>query len=452
MSRVSQLEMHENTIITKERVLVYPGKVFVEEGQVVDPDTEIARTELLPGQPAIVNVTGFFGIEPGQIAEVMLKRVGDKVQRKEPIAKIERSLIAGGNLVLESAYDGLVEHISYSKGHVLIREEVRPEEPHTLVHVARMLNISPTFMGAYLRVVPGEQVTPHTILAANENYLGEDGHIVQSPTSGVVDHISYRDGTIAIVKPYRPTVVKANLSGRIKEVIADKGAVIETQGAYIQGVFGLGYERYGPLKVLVANPEDMISEDMISEELASHIIVGGSGISLEAWRKALEIGINGVILGSIRSVYISRLLGAQFSTGITGQEDIPAPLILTEGFGQVPMTESIFRMLKKYQGYMTFVNGTTQIRAGVQRPEIVICHGAELLSGQEDAKQAPIVFEQGAAVRIIGNPHFGSKGTIVDIALQKRKVASGISFIPIKVQLRDGTVIETIENNLELLE
>jgi len=45
---------------------------------------------------------------------------------------------------------------------------------------------------------------------------------------------------------------------------------------------------------------------------------------------------------------------------------------LTEGFGPSPMNEEIFDLLRSFQGKLACVDGTTQIRARMLRPEIII--------------------------------------------------------------------------------
>ena len=57
---------------------------------------------------------------------------------------------------------------------------------------------------------------------------------------------------------------------------------------------------------------------------------------------------------------------------ITGTEKLNTALIVTEGYGSIPMSEATFSLLKENDGKAASINGATQIRAGVIRPEIVI--------------------------------------------------------------------------------
>ncbi len=47
-------------------------------------------------------------------------------------------------------------------------------------------------------------------------------------------------------------------------------------------------------------------------------------------------------------------------------------LVITEGFGKMAMAHRTFDLLKSKQGMKASVNGATQIRAGVMRPEVIV--------------------------------------------------------------------------------
>ena len=69
---------------------------------------------------------------------------------------------------------------------------------------------------------------------------------------------------------------------------------------------------------------------------------------------------------------LKEILGYDLGVAITGTERIGLTLIVTEGFGDIAMAERTFDLLNKREGDFAAINGTTQIRAGVMRPEVVI--------------------------------------------------------------------------------
>ena len=60
---------------------------------------------------------------------------------------------------------------------------------------------------------------------------------------------------------------------------------------------------------------------------------------------------------------------------ITGSEQLGLTVVVTEGFGRMTIASRTFALLEKFRGRRVSVNGATQIRAGVMRPEIVIPMG-----------------------------------------------------------------------------
>ena len=79
-----------------------------------------------------------------------------------------------------------------------------------------------------------------------------------------------------------------------------------------------------------------------------------------------------IISGGMDDEDLKEILGYDLGVAVTGSEHIGTTLIITEGFGDIAMAERTFNLLKEREGSEAAVNGTTQIRAGVMRPEIVI--------------------------------------------------------------------------------
>jgi hypothetical protein len=106
--------------------------------------------------------------------------------------------------------------------------------------------------------------------------------------------------------------------------------------------------------------------------MKGRIIVGGSVVTLNAIRKAVEIGAKGLIVGGLDQKDLTEFLGYEIGLGVTGNEDIGLSVIITEGFGINPMNQSSFELLMKSRDKLACINGSTQIRSRMQRPEIII--------------------------------------------------------------------------------
>lgn len=466
MAMPAESHVLEKTVIRKERLLALPGEVMVGAGQVVTPDTVIAKAEELPGEPYVIDLKAELRtkLTPEDVDRICLKKVGDKVSGGDTLARYTRGLL-GEVMVVRCPVNGVVEFISRSSARMLIREDPRSAEPVCIVSVAKELDIWPASLRMYMRFQEGAEVKQGMALAAaprGVNFMDYS----YSPVSGIIEKVCTKTGTVTIVRPIKATVVDAYLPGVVTEVVSDRGAVVETTGAVIQGVFGIGFENYGTLRVLARHAGDEVGADRVPDNCNGLVLVAGSHISYEALRKALDGGATGVISGGADSGDLVKLIGKEIGVGITGQEDIPMTVILTEGFGGMAMADRIFGLLARADGRPVSLNGSTQVRAGVIRPEIVLADqaaaqtateaeaeaGAEAGAGAGPANQ-PVALNQayvGARVRVVAKPYFGLWGTVVALPEERRRVESEIEVRTAEVRLDDGRVVGVPDANLEI--
>src|SRR5205823_10547807 len=100
------------------------------------------------------------------------------------------------------------------------------------------------------------------------------------------------------------------------------------------------------------------------------------------------------------------------------------------------------------------VNGATQIRAGVLRPEVVIpLPGASVKSAAPGATETNgHVLAPGVAVRIIRDPYFGIIGTAVSFPEKPQVLGSGSKARVLEVELPSGEKVFVPRANVELIE
>ena len=89
---------------------MYKRQVLVKKGDVVYPDTPVARIALRPGIPWVIPASRLLGIETHQLSKSMLKEIGESVKTKEVFARAEQGLY--GRKELESPTDGVIEDVS----------------------------------------------------------------------------------------------------------------------------------------------------------------------------------------------------------------------------------------------------------------------------------------------------------------------------------------------------
>ena len=366
---------------------------------------------------------------------------GLKVKRLTSVSKTRRLPMIGKVLVSvgdEVKYDAIVAETSV------------PGDP-VVANVAAELNIDPENLKRHMVKGVGDGVTEGEIIARYKGLFGLFERKVTSPCYGSVEAVSDFTGQVTLRGASIPVHVDAYIPGKITEVIPDEGAVVTTNACFIQGIFGVGGETHGTLKVNVDSPDEALTADRIGEDDKDLIIAGGSLVTIDAIRKASELGVRGIIVGAIGHEDLIDFMGSQVGVAITGQEEVGLTLVITEGFGKLSMADRTFGLLKEFEGSFVSMNGATQIRAGVIRPEIIIPHErSEGVSEAGDVLDSGMV--PGTLVRIIREPYFGSIGTVSSLPVQLQEVKTGSSVRVLEVALEDGRKVVVPRANVEIIE
>jgi len=364
------LKVKRAMTVTKVRRLPILGEVYVKDGDKLNYDTIVARTQI-SGDPEIVKASLVLGVEPEDLPRYVTKKEGEKVSKDETIA----------------AYNAL--------------------------------------FGLIKKRVP-------------------------SPVDGTIESVSNVTGQIIIRGLPTPVDVKSYIPGKVVEVMPREGAVISTNAAFIQGIFGIGGEVHGKIRIAVDSLDQELTESLISSEDKGAIVVGGSMVTIEALRKCVEVGVSCVVVGGVRYKDITSFIGSEIGVAITGEEDIGVTMIVTEGFGKMGMSQHSFDLLKRFEGYMASVNGATQIRAGVLRPEIIIPHEESYEQASED--ELALGMQPGTPVRIIRQPYFGAIGRVSSLPVELQRVESESYVRVLDVELGDGNVVTVPRANVEIIE
>lgn len=445
----------QRAVLRRERLLPIPGEVLVKPGDEVRPDTIIAKTEVLPGDPYVIDLRSELRqkLTAAEVGKAMLKRVGERVKANEVIAQISKGIFSEV-VTVKSPVDGVIEFVSRAYGRVLIREDPRSALPVSVVPVARQLDVWPATIRMYLRYREGDEVKQGAALADSPGVTGVD--YSYAPISGIIEKIDTRTGTVTIVRPARPTMVEAYLAGHVESVTPEYGAVIACNAALVQGVFGIGFENWGYLRMVSDDPQHVVAATDLPGELRDQVIVAGAKITAEAVRKAAAGGAKGVICGGMDHIDLVSIAGQEIGVGITGQEDVPLTIVLTEGFGTMPMAEWTFDLLREHEGRLVSFNGTTQVRAGVIRPEVIIPiedDGLEHTEVTQLGGQAGRVARElapGVTVRVLRKPYFGMWGEVQAVPVEPERLETESLVRVVRIRLQDGRDVTVPQENVEV--
>ena len=319
-----------------------------------------------------------------------------------------------------------------------------------LVNVANMLSVPAEDVEEYTTKKVGETVKKEEILAETKGIFGLFKSQTRSPISGIIENISNVTGHVILREPPIPVEVRAYVDGSVTEVTGNEGITVEAYGTYIQGIFGIGGETLGTLEVAVHSPDAPLTPDLIQPEHRDKILVGGSIVSHEAIQKAIRSGVRGLIVGGIDDNDLRELLGYELGVAITGSEDIGITLVVTEGFGKIRMADRTFNLLTEREGLKTSINGVTQIRAGVVRPEIVI----PFESTEQFMEEALVagILEVDTSIRVIREPYFGKLGRVTALPVELQQLETGANVRVLEVELEDGAQITLPRANVEIIE
>ena len=320
---------------------------------------------------------------------------------------------------------------------------------------ANLLGASPRDLPALMLKKPGDAVRKDEPIARSKGIFGMMRTEARSPADGTVESVSDSTGMVIVRGPRQPVSVTAYVSGRVAEVLPGEGAVVESAVALVQGIFGIGGEAHGPIAMACAAAGEELDADDVTPQMRGAVVVGGARMTAAAIARAKEVGAAAIVSGGIDDQDLRDFLGHDIGVAVTGSERAGITLVVTEGFGGIAMAERTFALLASHAGRPASVNGATQIRAGVLRPEIVIPLGGAVPAGGQVAQAGGAtagVLEVGTPVRVIRDPHFGVLGTVAALPERPAVLGSGSRARVLEVSVAGGGRITVPRANVELIE
>jgi biotin carboxyl carrier protein len=318
-----------------------------------------------------------------------------------------------------------------------------------MLKVNNILNIEPRDVVDCLIIKEGDSVKKGDMIAETAGIFGMFKSSVESPVDGTIESISESTGRVIVREAPIPVEVDAYVSGTVDEVIENEGIILKSDAAFIQGIFGIAGEKRGELVLVSNSSSDELTSDQITKDMEGKILIGGSFLSLDAYKKAMSCNVAAIVVGGFNYYDLKAVLG-YLGVAITCTEKLPTALIVTEGYGSIPMSDATFDLLKNNHGNEASVNGATQIRAGVIRPEIVIPLNSDSES-EDSLSKEPEGIQEGSTVRVIRSPNFGKIGTVSSLPSELNKMESETMVRVAEISI-DGKNTLIPRANLEMVE
>ena len=128
------------------------------------------------------------------------------------------------------------------------------------VEVAGDLDMSPAAAAKRIRVTVGQHIDQGGVLAQTRGSGSREFAIACGWAFASYDAAT---GIAVINTPAEPVSVHAHFKGIVTDLIPYYGAVIETPATLIRGIFGLGGEQHGVLKVIATGNDEPLTPGVV---------------------------------------------------------------------------------------------------------------------------------------------------------------------------------------------
>jgi len=309
--------------------------------------------------------------------------------------------------------------------------EARLKPDRLLLEIRRGLGLPEEEADKHLQCKTGMQVAEGDLLAGP---VGLTKRVVRAPRGGRV--VLAGGGQVLMETDSSPQEIRAGMPGIVVDLLGERGVVIETTGALIQGVWGNGRIDYGLMSVLISSPEDLLNADRLDVSMRGSVILGGHCNDLEVLKSAANLPVRGLILGSMDASLIPYASRMHY------------PIVIIEGFGHIPMDATAFKLLTTNDRREVAVNAEAWDRFKGVRPEILIELPAP---GELPIPQETDHFAPGQAVRAIRAPYAGKIGRIARLSPGLVNLPNGLKAAAAEIQLESNEQVVIPLVNLEIL-
>lgn len=309
--------------------------------------------------------------------------------------------------------------------------EARLNPDHLLLDIALGLGLPEDQADKQLQCKTGQQVAEGDLLAGP---VGLTKRVMRAPRNGRV--VLAGGGQVLMELDSSPQELRAGMPGVVTDLLGERGVVIETTGALIQGVWGNGRIDYGLLSVLIRSPEEVLTADRMDVSMRGSVILGGHCADIEILKSAANLPVRGLILASMEAKLIPFAARMHY------------PIIVIEGFGPIAMNSVAYKLLTTNDRREVALNAEAWDRYTGARPEILIELPApgELPLPQDAERYAP-----GQTVRVVRAPSNGIIGKIVKLSSGLITLANGVKAQAAEIQLESNEKVVIPLVNLEIM-
>jgi hypothetical protein len=302
-------------------------------------------------------------------------------------------------------------------GHVLVRrmQKVSPSDvivvaplvpQFILLDIVQGLNVNLSRADELLQRQAGEDLVAGDVIAGP---VGLFQRVVRAPQAGIVKMAGEGKVLYEISSPEYE--LQSGMEGTVTNIIPERGAIIETKGALIQGIWGNGKITYG-----VVQP---VSNDMLQELVVEQLNIGFRGAIItagfckrpEVLEAASIVPIKGLILGSMSSALIPLAKKMDY------------PIMIIDGFRETPMNRAAEAILIENKDKNIALNAQELDTFLGNYPEGIISHSS---TTEANIPSEAETLKVGKKVIIINGSKAPQIGQIDKIISGKQVLSNGI--------------------------
>lgn len=302
---------------------------------------------------------------------------------------------------------------------------------HLLLDVTRILRVTSNVADRLITCNVGDRIAVGAVITAGKGLFSRR---VRAPRDGRV--VAVGGGKVLMEVGVTKVELRAGIPGTVVQVLPNHGVVIQTAGALIQGVWGNGRIASGTLVNLTEKPDGILTVGRLDVSLRGSIILAGIVNDVETLQAAAGLPVRGLILSSILPSLIQKAMEMRY------------PILVTDGFGSLPMNSAAYKLLSTNARRDVTVNAEIHDRYSGARPEVII---------PLPISEIPLIprevetFAPGLQVRMRRAPALGMIGSIVALKSGLTRLPSGLQTPAAEVKLENGEMVIVPLVNLEFM-
>lgn len=293
--------------------------------------------------------------------------------------------------------------------------EAQAAPKHIFIDVAQTLGVTRSTAMRYLRRELGDRVEKGDLLAGP---VGLSRRAIRAPHAGRI--VTVIDGKLLFEALSNTLQLRAGFPGLVIGTDGLQTVNLETTGALVHCAWGNEREDFGVMRLIGSSPADRLEADRMDLQLRGAVLVAGICSEPTPLKQAIDIAVRGVVLGSMDADLIP------FS------RTLPYPVVLTEGFGDIPINQPTYDLLRTNQGREISVNARRADPYDGGHPEIII---PLPVTTPMDVPEDLIALSPGVRVRVLRAPYAGMVGIVQTIVSHAVSYESGIMARSARVDL-----------------